>query len=225
MAIVKNSAERELKYNVPNRSLGHVKQILAGLCKEDDSYQTTFVHSLYFDTSDFDFAMEKAASDYLKRKIRVRFYSSSGNPFDSSESTCYFEIKNKVGSVRDKHRVALDDTFLGFFQKQGLRGIEALADAKLNELGYHVPVKVRPVFFISYRRSRFKDLFSGARIAVDSDIVARSIPQNSLGLVHSEYSLNKSVLEVKGTGKVLPYNLRLLAALDIQKFAFSKFFI
>jgi len=225
MSSSKKSAERELKFNVPDRSLGNLKQILYGLCTKDDLYETTFVHSLYFDTSDFDFAMEKAASDYLKSKIRIRFYSSSADPLVSLDSKCYFEVKNKIGSVRDKQRITLDIKSYQLFQEQGFKDIQSLVDAKINELGCDVPGKVSPAFFVSYRRSRFKDLFSGSRIALDSDIVARATPQNKLGLANREFCLDMNVLEVKGTGKALPFNLRILTALDIKKFAFSKYYL
>ena len=49
---------------------------------------------------------EKIDSDYLKTKVRVRWYG----PGDSRASTVFAEVKHRIGNRRDKVRVMLDVT-------------------------------------------------------------------------------------------------------------------
>lgn len=221
----RDTAERELKYSVPNRSLGNVKQLLSSLCLKDCQHDTRYVHSLYFDSENFEFAMEKAASDYLKRKIRIRFYSKSDNILHHSGSPCYLEVKDKLGSTREKKRKVLDGVDNQILSNGGMSFIDQLVEPELISLGYRFTQKIRPAFFISYKRDRYTDLFTGARIALDYQIAAQVVPEYSMGLVRSNYSLKQNVLEIKSTAKALPHNLRLLSNLDVKKYAFSKYYL
>ena len=77
-------------------------QHLERVCATDGQYSANIISSIYFDTVNHDFAMEKAASDYLKTKIRVRWYADSEGSGEIGK--CFLEVKRKIGSTRLKQR-------------------------------------------------------------------------------------------------------------------------
>jgi hypothetical protein len=74
---------------------------------------------------------------------------------------------------------------------------------------------------IRYRRDRFVDLRSGARVSLDTDIAAVDAHPR-LTSAPDRRSLARAVLEVKGHGDRLPLSLQPLLRLGIRKGSFSK---
>lgn len=98
-----NSFEYETKFVLPNANSYSLIQFLKSCCRKDRSYPEGTVSSIYYDTKDWRYISEKINSDYLKTKVRIRWYSDldSINQFKCS----FVEAKYKVGSLREKVRV------------------------------------------------------------------------------------------------------------------------
>ena len=70
-----DEGERELKYTLPAGRADFTRRRLEALCRRDPQYPAALVWTIYYDTSAMMSLGEKLNSDYLKRKIRVRWYS------------------------------------------------------------------------------------------------------------------------------------------------------
>lgn len=215
--------EYEVKLACDNSHTEYINAQLTRACKVDSQYNTTYVNSIYFDTPDWHFAMDKAASDYLKTKVRVRWYSMETNR--AQPSPRFLEIKHKIGSRRTKHRLRLPAEFDHFhadhFSAEHLNQIREKIVAMEPALQHF---KLVPALYVSYHRRRFIEPFSNTRISLDSKICSRSLRRNcSIG--QTPVKLEQSVVEVKGQESSLPFALRTPLSGLVQKEAFSKYYL
>jgi hypothetical protein len=176
--------------------------------------------SLYYDTPELRFFQEVCNGDYLKTKVRLRWYQRVFSP-EQRVVNCFLEIKSKSGARRDKHRHALT------FEPGCLRGDvfshaaiaaapEALPEIRLLARGILVPTLI-----VEYERFRFVDPRSGSRIALDVGIgCPRANPACLTGA--APVRLDNGVLEVKGALGQLPDWLRPLQR-HLRKQSFSKY--
>jgi len=222
-------ADRELKYVCSPWSDRLVLSSLESRCQWDSEYRSNHVNSIYFDTFNWAFADEKAASDYLKTKVRIRWYesgvSNSGDGVSDNDarSPCYLEIKRKIGSTRQKARLKLGISSAEL--KARLDSSSGIADVRQQitnlapDLGN---TELIPRIHVRYLRHRYTEPGSGARIAFDSDITGTVVAL--AGAERFTARLQQSVLEVKGDEEDLPANLRFLHAPYLRKAAFSKYY-
>jgi hypothetical protein len=214
-----DTRERELKYVLPAGRVPFAERWLAAVCRPDPSYGRADVWTVYYDTAEQRSLREKINSDYLKTKLRVRWYAAPGG---AAAGDAFLEVKRRVGDRREKIRVVLD----------GVAGDLAgrpLADRVWRELpGRLAPAGVslqgvwQPVLAIVYRRSRFVDAASGARVSCDGGIRAAAVRGGVLPGWHGA-PLPVGVVEVKGRSDELPVNLRSLVRFDARLSAFSKY--
>jgi hypothetical protein len=211
--------ERELKFVLPAARVDPVRRWLAILCRPDERYPDADVWTVYYDTPGLTSLDEKLNSDYLKTKIRVRWYAPPGG---SAAGPVFVEAKRRVGNRRDKVRVRLP------MPAEELAG-RALDDpafqglpARLAEQGVVLRADWQPMLALRYRRRRFVEPLSGARISLDSDIAAVRVNHRFLYARHLG-PLPVAVLEVKGQAEELPGPLRALLPLGLRKQSMSKY--
>jgi hypothetical protein len=209
--------EREVKFVLPEARGTVALALLRALCRPDPKYPATVVSTIYYDTPGLQLLAEKLDSDYLKLKVRLRWYGNPGPR--TGPAVSFLEVKNRVGGLRDKARVgtplpagwldtvSLDDPAL-------VRVLELAAP-----LGIPLPMPLRPVLMLRYSRSRFVEPVSGTRVSLDLDIAAVRGP---LGAIHGG-TLPVAVLEIKGGGDDLPRTLGPLAHLGARRTSFSKY--
>lgn len=211
-----------MKYTAPAHRRMLALRMLEQLCDPDPKFPFGIVSSIYYDTPNWDYLREKRDSDYLKTKIRLRWYEQHSQQEEVSDLS-HAEMKYRVGCKRMKLRLAT--RFTGRF----LRDIE-LNDTRLLEIpnafaaeGAQIRQPLFPAFTIRYCRRRFIDRSSDARVSLDYDIaVPRSNPL-MLGAVFP-FVLGKIVFEIKGTDGMYPLNLKNLLKLGFRKEAFSKYY-
>ena len=82
----------ELKFTVPPQSTAAIEAWLNASCCPDDAHPTNTVSSIYYDTPDWRHLREKANGDYLKSKLRLRWYSreSSQSEGKISDPRCAY---------------------------------------------------------------------------------------------------------------------------------------
>lgn len=73
-ALLPEQFSHELKYVFPNRRAVSILNWLKARCRSDSDYPAAVVSSIYYDTVDWRSLAEKNNSDYLKTKIRLRWY-------------------------------------------------------------------------------------------------------------------------------------------------------
>ena len=187
----------------------------------DSQFHYGSVSSIYYDTPSLDFYDEKRNSDYLKSKVRLRWYSDGPGSISDSQMKCYLELKTKTGILRQKNRIEL------FLPSKILNGdplseeeIEKIP-LRIHELSYAPPGFLVPTILIQYFRHRFFDPETGSRISLDGNI---HCPQANSQYIHGfpPVHLDVGVLEIKGTHRHLPRSLNGISPY-ITRDAFSKY--
>lgn len=215
-----SDGDHEIKLVLPNRAARPLVRWLRSRCWPDPLYPAAMVSSIYYDTPDWRLLREKINSDFLKTKVRLRWYSDidGAEPQDRS----YLEVKRRVGSQRQKLRVETDVSG-GWLSRSGLAAPRLLTlPLLLRTRGIALPGPLFPVFQVSYRRLRFAEPRSGARLCIDYDICAPRVNWQMLPRANG-FRLRHAVLEVKGQNAEIPEPLRRVAALGCQKRSFSKY--
>jgi hypothetical protein len=212
--------EREVKFVLLAGRGPLARSLVATVCRPDPVYPAATVSTIYFDTPDLQLLGEKINSDYLKTKVRLRWYSPIGSRDDSGRS--FLEIKSRVGDRREKRRLETPLTageLRGMpFDSLKIREVLDLA----RPLGVAIPARLLPVLLIQYERYRFVEQISGSRVSIDMNIRA---PRGYHLIVRdaAPVVLRHVVLEIKGAATDLPRALHPLALLGARRASFSKF--
>jgi SPX domain protein involved in polyphosphate accumulation len=193
--------------------LGHV-------CAPDPNYPCNGVNSLYYDTAGLDLCAAKESSDFLKAKIRVRWYDEAG-----PTEPIFLEAKMKEGVVVHKERIRLEDggeALCGMHaDDEALRFLQAQAQALVPfPLGM-----LHPVCIVTYRRSRYIDPVTGWRVSLDEGICLPASNTDLFPFSEAAY-FDFCVLEVKGRGRRPNMTPHLLPHPDITVLpeTFSKYY-
>jgi VTC domain len=178
------------------------------------------VVSLYYDTPSLSFYGQVCDGDFIKSKIRLRWYQTQFPP-EQRSVTCYLEIKRKYGARRQKQRqnVTLETRFVVgdlFSEPAILEAPNRMPEARA--LGQSI---LLPILVVHYERFRFIDPRSGSRISLDTGIVCSRA--NSAYLPGTApVALGSDVIEVKGVLDGLPDCL-LPVSRHLRKQSFSKY--
>jgi hypothetical protein len=211
--------ERELKFVLPNSRADIARRRLDRLTRRDPEFPAAIVFTIYYDTPGLLSLGEKMNSEYLKRKIRVRWYSDVAGRVSGP---AFVEAKLRVGNRRSKVRVQLpyraEELAEWSLQDARLQALPRL----LQEHGISARELWHPVMLIRYRRDRFTEPLSRSRVSLDADIAGVAVNPAVLASVDST-NVGSAVLEVKGAGEQLPLVLRPLLQLGARKQSFSKF--
>ncbi len=215
-------AEHENKYVFPNNRSAILRSFLAKRYEPDAVYPVGRISSIYFDTLALSLLGEKLNSDYLKAKVRLRWYSSveTRTPFPA----LFLEVKRKVGSSREKKRYDP-----GFPSSQALeRPLHDPFFLQINQLltqhGELPGEAVLPVLQVDYLRYRFVDPLTGTRLAVDSDIRVGRVNGRILDRGPNHTPLKEAVFECKSRAVDLPDWLTpIITVANGRRDAFSKY--
>ena len=186
----------------------------------DPEYYFGPIISLYYDTPALRFYGEVCNGDYLKTKVRLRWYQAVFPP-QQPVANCFLEIKQKFGARRHKRRrpLALHPSCLSgdlFSHPAILASPEAAPELHVIAPGLLVPLLV-----VEYERFRFIDPHSGSRIALDTRITCSRANSGYL-TPRAPVTLAAGVLEVKGALDSLPDCLRPMQR-HLRKRSFSKY--
>lgn len=187
----------------------------------DSKFFVGSVFSIYYDTPNLDLYYQKRHSDYIKSKIRLRWYSEFSECTPDREVKCYLELKKKYGVFRQKTRIEL------FFDLARLTddpfSDEEITKAplRIHELAYAPPGILVPIILIQYKRYRFVDPQTDSRIALDWDIRCTHVNSRYI-LGFSPVHLDVGVLEIKGAHRHLLPTLSRISSY-LTKEAFSKY--
>jgi hypothetical protein len=212
--------EREIKYLVPVDRSSSLRGWLSSVSTPDRTYPPALVCTTYYDTPALSLLGEKIDSDYLKTKVRVRWYASLQG--DASGSAVFAELKDRVGAGRQKLRVRLD------------------ADpAELSRTPLHAPAwrrlldplraqtpalasRLEPVLSIRYARFRYADRMTAGRLTMDEEIRVTALNRTRLtGRVPARLPI--AVFEYKGALDDLPPHLAAAIRFDARRGSCSKY--
>lgn len=205
--------DHEVKYILPAASAAAARALLAGVCRPEAPHAASVVETVYFDDPGLGSLAEKRASDYLKTKIRLRWYDGRG--------PVWLEIKRRVGSRRDKARLptGLDGAELATRSLAELAGLDLAALAA--RAGAAVAPGLQPAVRLRYRRDRFVEPGSDLRLSLDREI--RAVERRGSPRGDGIRDLDVALVELKGDRRELPGPLAALAALGARRGSFSKY--
>jgi hypothetical protein len=213
------SGERELKFTIPESRAHIARSWLEGTCRPDPKFPSALVWTVYYDTPALDSLGEKINSDYLKRKIRVRWYSdTSGRVTGPAFVEAKLRVGNRRFKVRERVPTGAEELSHCDLQDAKLRNLPLL----LRQHGILDQESWIPLMLLRYRRDRFLEAISRSRISLDTEIAAVAVNRRILSTIDPS-PLGIAVLEVKGASDRLPPALQRMLALGFRKRAFSKF--
>jgi hypothetical protein len=212
------SLEHEVKYIVPASAAPALASWLGSACLPERRYPPARVVSVYLDTPDLARLGEKIDSDYLKSKVRIRWYAPLDGP---GQGIAFAEVKRRVGNRRDKPRLALgiDASELERWRLDDPRWHELIETIARSELG--AGQGMLPALRLSYTRHRFVEPFESARVVLDTAIAATAAHPRISGRVPA--LLDLAVLEAKGASPDLPRALRPAVRFGARRGSLSKY--
>jgi len=172
---------------------------LSARCIPDPLYPDGLVTSIYFDNRSMVLLRAKINSDFIKRKVRVRWYADPATGV--AQDPAFIEIKEKVGARRFKIRVPLDVAAADLAGNTSMSTLRGLL-APLHRAGHWIEADLQPLLRIAFRRRRFTDPTNGARISIDSTIRGTTV-NPALLPVSRPALLAHAVVEVKGESREL----------------------
>lgn len=210
----------ELKYLLTPTQRDAVLRGIAPYMQLDD-YGRTTIRNIYFDTEDYRLIRHSIEKPAYKEKLRVRSYKLVG-----SDDTVFVELKKKYDGVVYKRRIALAESVALDWL---LGRTESPCDTQISrEIDYFMSFygSLRPSMFLSYEREAFYERAGGDfRVTFDDNILCRRTDL-SLGCEPSGYSVlppNRVLMEIKCSGAIPLWMVKILSAEKIYKTSFSKY--
>lgn len=115
-----------------------------------DEYGLHTIHTIYYDTDDFDVIRHSVSKPKYKEKLRLRSYGQA-----EQYSPVYLELKKKVSGVTYKRRVALDYQTAQNYLKYNRKPDQV--NQVFREIDYYVHQQnLKPKVLISYDRLALK---------------------------------------------------------------------
>ena len=194
-------------------------------CRRDSSYPTNTVSSIYYDTPDWRHLREKINGDYIKSKLRLRWYSHRSNIINSGEeepSWVFAELKRKIGSQRTKQRVKVEME-CKWLEIADLNETPLLSlPGQLLTRGFLLPPYLLPAMLITYQRKRYVDLRTGTRINLDNNIHVRRFNPRMIqpGRI---LKVSSPVIEFKSSYWNPPHGFDALFQFGARRTSFSKY--
>jgi hypothetical protein len=211
----------EAKFIITAKRAGGVLRHLDRLCRPDPVYPEAVVTSIYFDTRGLHCVYEKLNSDYLKTKLRLRWYRLPDSP-PAPGDPVFAEAKFRIGNRRRKVRTPAP------FEASWLQNVRLETPRLLSfsgfmqSLGVVVRHALLPALMIEYRRRRYIDPLTGARLCVDTAI---RVPRVNRMLLPRTLpgTLDTAVVELKGDFPDLPQHLYSITDLGCRRASWSKY--
>jgi len=212
----------ERKYYLAPMETGLALGPLRHVCLPAREYPSEQVNSLYFDTVDLDQHERSSSGDYLKDKVRIRWYGEDGHL--AGMQNVFLELKRRRGFAGTKQRVRFQVPAENLGPSALARGIlpVPVLMERLAKLGYFPSGLLLPVARISYWRYRFEDILTEQRVALDCRIRSTMVMPEPGNGEHG-LELPGAVLEIKGRSMELPPALRGARLLHTDWTRFSKY--
>lgn len=237
----------EQKFFVLPQREGLAFALLRRTCRADCDYPVGQVNSLYFDTPDLDQHQRSDSGEYVKDKVRIRWYGEEHDPHHADREkqgdgrvergACgpvatsgsglvrvWVELKSRRGFASTKQRLVLEVAVSSLAHRVLSRGIvppSALAKT-MASFGFFTYAPLRPVVAISYWRHRFVEPETGFRISIDSHIRS-SMVMPGIGRGERGLELPGAVVEIKGPRFQVPPSLREIAKIGSSWTRYSKY--
>ncbi|MDR0897437.1 MAG: polyphosphate polymerase domain-containing protein [Oscillospiraceae bacterium] len=217
------AVRHELKYTIPYGEYLHLSRTLDYVMMRDpagDAYNEYAVRSLYFDTVDDDFLMEKISGVGSRQKYRLRIYNFE-------DKLIKLERKAKIGDLIAKDTVTVPRDLAEQLMAGDPTGLTRTAEPLLRDVYREMRLRLlRPVVIVDYVREAYLHQAEDVRVTFDKKLhtglwstdlfnpFLPTVPAMNPDLV---------VLEVK-FNRVLPDHIRaLISSVAARRQAVSKY--
>ena len=188
---------------------------------ELDKYGRTSIRNVYFDTESYRLIRRSIDKPDYKEKLRIRSYGKA-----EDDGRVFVELKKKYDHVVYKRRIDLPcnvafDWVAGKPPRPKDTQISREIEYFLKYYG-----TLRPTVFLSYEREAYYEKNGGSfRVTFDDNILFRT---NELSLSSDTYGIplledGKVLMELKCSGGIPLWLVRVLSAEKIYKTSFSKY--
>jgi len=213
---LENRARHEIKYVAPATSAAALESLLATCCDPDPEYPDNVIYTVYFDSHTMQALAGKQNGDYMKQKVRMRWYGESPDGrVDGDQVPAWLETKNREGASGWKTRINLRLPSTAV-QRESFSP-ETIAGA----VAGHVPQMLSPAVWLQYRRKRLVFVDGVHRVSIDEAITGLWLREDMPCLPHTA-ELPFTIVEVKGPERDIPH-LHGLIGRFARKSAFSKY--
>jgi hypothetical protein len=213
----------ERKFFILPRNIGFVRTLMNEMCRPDRKFPEGQVNSLYYDTIDLAQYMRSIDGDLRKHKVRIRWYDKIEDY--EGDIPIFVELKMREGltSTKQRRRLLVPPRYL---DRDSLSSgiIDSMTMARiLAAFGYFPDRPLRPIVLIAYRRHRFTEVMTGARVSLDYDIRSTLVVRE-LGCGERDLKLRGGILEIKRPSMELPPTLvRRVNLLNTEWSRYSKY--
>ena len=183
-----------------------------------EKFKERRINSIYYDTPNFQFALETFDGIAKRQKIRIRYYGRL-EKFDLPK----LEIKSKIGHVGKKEIIKLNKNQL-YKDNFSLNQVCNLNQEYRNPL--YLLFGLEPKVIVTYKRKYFLSSCNRYRFTLDKDISFKKFninsPRENLNY-ELLYPFNKSILELKYGRKDEISASEILKNLPVRVSSFSKY--
>ncbi len=188
----------ERKFVASPAAAAFAKEWVSHCCLPDPEFPFGRISSIYYDTPKLDSYFEKSNGDFLKTKVRLRWYDNA--PPQDGKQTAFLELKFKIGGGRQKARRSLtvDASWLRSADLQDEK-FRVLLYEQLTNLEEPLSSNLFPTFRLYYERRRFICPVSLARVCLDTAIGYDRVNTDLFASVAPGH-LDYAILEIKDVG-------------------------
>lgn len=220
---VLNFQRHEFKYFIPKHRMENLVPELLHFMKFDDYSGTDYypLHSIYFDTEDWQAYYEKLDGIERRKKFRIRSYTNNPKP----DTKVMLEIKEKNKDVILKRRVPVPFKDIPKF----VTGQPILEDNAAHDEWRYALIRnnLRPKILISYERRAFMPVNHGDwRITIDRNVsyaMVKSATDFGANTKPTKWAGKYTVLEVKFDKHPPKFVIDLIRKYNLSNEAISKF--
>lgn len=213
----KTDVRYETKYLVEKGDL--LRALLDNYCVPDRLYPFGYVFNVHFDTLGLDAYEEKKAGALSKSKLRARWYAETAEL--AAPKLVKIENKRKQDRLVIKHSASLSIGPRNIIDLLDLSFWRPIFQNQLPASNIIVAKGLYPILISGYRRRRYLDPMTGARISLDDEIRSYAVSPLLAAASVRGILLSRIILEIKNSGITGP---AMLANFDcIQEYTFSKY--
>ena len=182
----------ERKFIVPLHMETIIPSILEGLFPDfSEIYYERIVNSIYFDTGNFDYALNHIEGNPIRKKVRIRYYGS----FDEAKKPI-LEFKKRDGLIGFKKKINLYDFGMDTYSDSI---IDLFTSSDMRSQFHNYFINLNPKVFVTYLRSYYLSKCGNFRITFDRSIEYYSLLDTNYLIPHNKNVINEKncLLELK----------------------------
>lgn len=187
---------------------------------EPDTYATSAIRNIYYDTPDYRLIRRSLEKPEYKEKLRLRSYGDA-----TAQSKVFLEMKKKYNGVVYKRRIKLRTQAAQQYMADPASRLDAGQIGREIDYFKQFYARLRPAMFLSYDRCSWRSHDGALRITMDRNILYRLDRLDLTEPVGGESLLppGHTLVEIKSPGSMPLWLVQVLSKNKIRQVSFSKY--